>query len=131
MPTEIQPPHVHRPPTYAQAVLAGNLLFVSGQVPYTADGTLVSAEPYEQARQVFRNLQAVLAEAGATIADVTLLRLYVVGRERVEPIRKARGEWLGALRPAMTLVYVSGLYDPAVHLEVEAYAVVPDKGGER
>lgn len=131
MPREIQPARTHRPPTYAQAVLAGNLLFVSGQVPYAADGTLVSGDTYEQARQVFRNLEAVLQEAGATVADVTMLRLYVVGRERVEPIRKARGEMLGTLRPAMTLVYVSGLYDPEVHLEVEAFAVVPGKGAAR
>lgn len=128
---EIQPSQVHRPETYSQAVLAGNLLFISGQVPYAADGKLVSSDTYEQARQVFRNLQAVLGEAGASLSDLTFLRLYVVGRERVEPIRKARAEMLGALRPPMTLVYVSGLYDPQVHLEVEAYAVLPAQGEAR
>src|SRR5947209_8306438 len=63
---------------YSQAVRAGNLLFLSGQIPLDpAKGELVQGDFAAQTRRVFENLKAVLAEAGATFANVTKATVFL------------------------------------------------------
>jgi reactive intermediate/imine deaminase len=111
---------------YTDAVRAGDLLFVSGVVPVDGDGRLVGAgDVVEQARQVFRNIDAVLAAAGGTMRDVVKVTVYLVDvadRVRINPVRQ---EVFGDVRPASTLVEVSALAVPGALLEIEAVAVLP------
>ena len=113
---------------YADAVRAGELLFVSGCVPVDADGNLVGGDDVvAQARRVFENIGAVLAAAGAGPADVVKVTLFLTDvddRPRINPVRQ---EFFGDTRPASTLVEVSRLAIPGAKIEVEAVAIVPER----
>ena len=111
---------------YADAVRAGDLLFVSGVVPVDADGRLVGGEDVvAQAQAVFENIRRVLAAAGAGPEDVVKVTVFLTDvddRPRINPVRQA---FFGETRPASTLVEVSRLAIPGAKLEVEAVALVP------
>jgi 2-iminobutanoate/2-iminopropanoate deaminase len=110
---------------YTDAVRAGDLLFVSGLVPVDGDGQLVGGDDVvAQARQVFANLAAVLAAAGATFADVVKVTVYLTDiedRARINPVRQ---EVFRDTRPASTLVEVSALATPGARVEVDAVALL-------
>jgi 2-iminobutanoate/2-iminopropanoate deaminase len=110
---------------YTDAVLAGDLLFVSGCVPVDADGRLVGGEDVvAQARQTFTNVGAVLAAGGSSFADVVKVTIFltdVADRPTINPIRQ---EFFGDARPASTLVEVSRVAIPGAKIEVEAVALV-------
>jgi 2-iminobutanoate/2-iminopropanoate deaminase len=111
---------------YTDAVRAGDLLFVSGCVPVDEQGALVGGDDVvEQARQVFRNVGAVLEAAGAGFADVVKVTVFLTDvddRARINPVRQ---EVFGDARPASTLIEVSRLAIPGAKLEVEAVALLP------
>jgi 2-iminobutanoate/2-iminopropanoate deaminase len=107
---------------YADAVIAGETLYVSGLVPVDAAGAVVGDDVVAQARQVFALMGRVLEAAGATPADVVKVTVYLLDvddRPRINPVRR---EFFGAARPASTLVEVSRLAVPGARLEVEAVA---------
>jgi len=111
---------------YAHAVRAdGPLLFVSGVVPVDEQGDLAGGDDVvEQARAVFRNLEAVLAAGGASFADVVKVTVFLTDvddRPKIDPVRQ---EVFGAARPASTLVEVSRLAIAGAKIEVEAVALV-------
>ncbi len=111
---------------YTDAVAADGLLFVSGCVPVDGERRLVGGEDVvEQARQVFRNIGQVLAEAGASFADVVKVTVFLTDvddRARINPVRQ---EVFGGTRPASTLVEISRLAVPGAKIEVECVAVLP------
>jgi reactive intermediate/imine deaminase len=111
---------------YAHAVRAeGALVFVSGVVPVDDQGQLVGGEDVvEQARAVFRNLDAVLHAAGATFADVAKVTVFLTDVDDRPLINPVRREAFGATRPASTLVEVSRLAVEGAKIEVEAIAVL-------
>lgn len=127
--TEIDVPGQAAPIShYAHAVRAdGPLLFVSGVVPVDEQGQLVGGDDVvEQARAVFRNLDAVLTAGGATFADVVKVTVFLTDvddRPRINPVRQ---QAFGAARPASTLVEVSRLAIDGAKIEVEAVARVRD-----
>jgi 2-iminobutanoate/2-iminopropanoate deaminase len=110
---------------YTDAVRAGDLLFVSGFVPVDGDGRLVGGDDVvAQVRQVFANLAAVLAAAGATFADVVKVTVYLTDiedRARINPVRQ---EVFRDTRPASTLVEVSALATPGARVEIDAVALL-------
>ena len=111
---------------YADAVRAGELLFVSGCVPVDADGNLVGGDDVvAQARKVFENIGRVLAAAGTSpqnVVKVTVFLTSVDDRPLINPVRQ---EWFGETRPASTLVEVPRLAIPGAKIEVEAVALLP------
>jgi len=113
---------------YAHAVRAeGPLLFVSGVVPVDAKGRLLGGDDVvEQARAVFRNLDAVLAAAGATFADVVKVTVFLTDVDDRPLINPVRQDAFGAARPASTLVEVSRLAVEGAKIEVEAIAIVSE-----
>ena len=113
---------------YADAVRAGDLLFVSGCVPVDGEGKLVGGDDVvAQAQRVFRNIGAVLAAAGASAKDVVKVTVFVTDIEDRPKINPVRQEFFGETRPASTLVEISALAIPGAKLEVEAVAVLPDE----
>ncbi len=111
---------------YTEAVRADDVLFVSGVVPIDADGSLVGGDDVtEQARQVFRNMGAILAAAGATIADIVKVTVFLTRIEDRAAVDIARREAFGATRPASTLVEISRLVVPGARVEIEAVALLP------
>lgn len=118
-----------RPPLghYAQAVRFGNLLFVTGCTGVTADGQLVADDVVDQTRQVFRNLQAILAAAGASFSDVLKVTTYLTDVRDAPLINPVRQEVFGQARPASTLVQISALAVAGAKVEIDLIAgLTPD-----
>jgi reactive intermediate/imine deaminase len=107
---------------YSQAVRFGNLLFVTGCTGVTADGQLVGDDVVEQTRQVFRNLQVILAAAGTSFSDVLKITTYLTDVRDAPLINPVRQEVFGRTRPASTLVQVSALAVPGAKIEIDLVA---------
>ena len=110
---------------YADAVRAGDLLFVSGCVPVDSEGKLVGGDDVvAQAERVFENVGAVLRAAGASPQDVVKVTVFLTDvddRARINPVRQ---RFFGDARPASTLVEIARLAIPGAKIEVEAVAVL-------
>jgi enamine deaminase RidA (YjgF/YER057c/UK114 family) len=110
---------------YSRAVRVGNIIHVAGTTATDDQGRLVGiGDPYQQALQALRNIERALVRAGATLQDVVRTRTYVTDISRWQEVGNAHGEVFGAIRPAATMVQVSGLVDPDMLVEIEAEAVV-------
>jgi 2-iminobutanoate/2-iminopropanoate deaminase len=107
---------------YADAVVAGDTLYLSGIVPVDEAGEVVGDDVVAQARQVFAIMARVLAAAGAEPADVVKVTVYLLDVDERPLINPVRQEFFGAARPASTLVEVSRLAVPGARLEIEAVA---------
>jgi 2-iminobutanoate/2-iminopropanoate deaminase len=111
---------------YTDAVVAGELLFVSGLVGVDQHGALVGGEDVAaQARQVFENMRLVLEEAGCRFEDVVKVTVYLTDVDDRPKINPVRQEVFGGARPASTLVEVSRLAVPGAKVEIEAVALIP------
>ncbi len=108
---------------YSDGLAIGNLIFVSGQLPADREFRLVGGNDVEeQARQIFRNIEAVLDEAGATLSDVVAVTLYLMDISDIPRIANARREAFGKHKPSSTAVQISGLALPGAQLEISAIA---------
>ena len=108
---------------FAQGVRKGNVLQVAGQVGIDpATGKVVGPTVAEQARQVLRNIAAVLAAGGASVDDIVMMRVYLTDTAHFAELNDAYNEFVTAPYPARTTVYV-GL--PAgLLVEIDALAVL-------
>ncbi len=110
----------------AQAKQIGNTIYVSGQVAFNAQGKLVGKGNMKvQTRQVFRNIKAVLAAAGAKMEHIIKINTYITDGSKFMEMLEARGDIFGNNPPASTAVVVAGLAFPGLLIEVEAIAVKP------
>ncbi|MFC5146477.1 RidA family protein [Streptomyces aureoversilis] len=106
----------------ARAVAAGDRVLVAGTMPFT--GTVLNGEgdPYEQARSAFGNALAALERFGLGPEAVVRTRMYLTHARDVDEVGRAHKELFDAVRPAATLVVVSGFVDSRVLVEVELEA---------
>lgn len=105
---------------YTDAVRFGDLLFVSGLTAHDADGHLVEGDAATQTRRILENLRLVLSAAGASIANVLKITVYLTDISDRTLINPVRQEFFGDSRPASTLVEVKALALPGMHVEIEA-----------
>lgn len=110
---------------FSRAVRVGNTVYVSGTVAWGPDGRLVGGDdPYAQAAQAIGNIEAALAQAGASLRDVVFTRMYLPDMSRWREAARAHAEAFAEVRPASTMVEVKSLVDPQMLVEIEAVAVI-------
>ena len=108
---------------YSQAVVAGDLLFVSGQVPIDpSTGKPVEGDFEAQVRRAMENVRAILEADGLTLDDVVKVTVYLKDPSRFQDFNRIYSEYFKGSYPARTTVFVSDL--PAgAQIEVDVVAL--------
>lgn len=109
---------------YNQAVLAGNMLFISGQVALKpGTGDLANANIQEETHQVMHNLKAILTEAGATFGHVVKTTIFLSDMALFSEVNEVYGRYFDSDFPARETVAVKGL-PKNVNVEISMIAVL-------
>lgn len=109
---------------YVQAVKSGNLLFCSGQIPLMVDGTLVSGDVSDQAKQVMENLKEVLAAAGTSFEKAIKCTIYLIDMNDFAAVNEVYGSYFQAEhRPARVTIGIAALPKGA-KVEIDCVAEV-------
>lgn len=107
---------------FARAVAVGDRVHVAGTMPLVNGVLHGEGDPYEQARTAFGNALAALEEFGLGPQSVVRTRMYLTHARDVDAVGRAHKELFDAVRPAATMVVVSGFVDSRVLVEVEVEA---------
>jgi len=107
---------------YSQAIKAGNLLFLSGQIPLDPQtGNLVEGDIDAQTRQVFRNIAAILKAAGASFDNVVSASVFLADMNQFGRVNEIYASYFSSPAPARATVQVARLpKDCLVEIQVTA-----------
>lgn len=108
---------------YSQGLIVNNMFYSSGQIPLTAEGVLVEGDIQVQTHQVFKNLQAVLEEAGASFETVVKTTVFIKDMNDFAALNEVYGEYFSVHKPARSCVEVARL-PKDVLVEIEVIALV-------
>jgi 2-iminobutanoate/2-iminopropanoate deaminase len=108
---------------YSQGIVTGNLFFSSGQIPLTKDGVLVEGDVKEQTHQVFRNLEAVLKEAGSSLDNVVKATVFIKDMNEFTDVNEVYGTYFSEHKPARSCVEVARL-PKDVKVEIEVISLI-------
>jgi len=130
-PEVLNPKHWRTPKGYANGMAAEGRVVVTGGIVGWDESETFADGFVAQARQIFENIRAILAEGGAEPRHLVRLTWYVVDIDEylanLRELGRAYRDVFGAHYPAMALVQVVRLVEKAARLEVEATAIVPSK----
>ena len=106
---------------FAKGYRAGDFVFVSGQVAHDDSGKLIAGGIEAQTRQVLRNIEAVLAEAGCTLGDVVKTTIWLDDVRDFGPFNRVYAEFFLADPPARSTVRADLMLDAKIEIEAIAY----------
>jgi enamine deaminase RidA (YjgF/YER057c/UK114 family) len=112
---------------YARAVVDDDWVHMSGTTGFDYPTMTISDDVVEQCEQCIRNIEAALAEAGCSLADVVRVRYLLPNRDDFEPCWPILRRHFGRVRPAATML-MCGLSDPRMKIEIEVSARRPTAG---
>ncbi|HEX3045219.1 MAG TPA: RidA family protein [Bacillota bacterium] len=107
---------------YSQAILAGNLLFISGQLGLTPGGAMAAPDAPAQARQALENIKSILSAAGLSMVDVVKTTVFLIDLNDFASVNQLYEEYFQAPYPARACVQVAAL-PKGGRVEIEAMAV--------
>jgi 2-iminobutanoate/2-iminopropanoate deaminase len=112
------------PGLWSNAIRAGDMLFISGQVarPFEGGAGMVGKNEYEQSKQIFSRIERIVKAAGGTMDNLVKMTIYVVDITKNTEVWRARREFFSGDFPASTLVEVRSLAKPDVLVEIETVA---------
>lgn len=108
---------------YSQGIIVNNVFYSSGQIPLTAEGEMVNGDVQLQTHQVFKNVQAVLKEAGASLESVVKTTVFIKDMNDFGKVNEVYGEYFHTHKPARSCVEVARLPKDAL-VEIEVIALV-------
>lgn len=108
---------------YSQAVVANGMVFTSGQIALTPEGVMLEEDVVIQTKQVLKNLQAVLEEAGSSMGDVIKTTIFLDSMDDFVVVNEIYAEAFGDHKPARATVAVKTLPKNAL-VEIDAIALV-------
>jgi len=115
-----------------QAVVTqgGKTVWMRGQCPQNLDDAknIDSHDPAEQTHKVMQNIRQLVTEAGGEMAHVVKLVVYITDIRHREAIYRTMGEYIKSVHPVCTGLVVQALARPEWLVEIDATAVIPDKG---
>ena len=105
---------------YSQAVKAGDLMFISGQIPLNpSTGDLVSGSIEDEANQVLNNLKSICEAAGHSLEDVVKITIFLTDLSNFAVVNEVMKQYFQEPYPARATIEVSGL-PLGVNVEIEA-----------
>jgi enamine deaminase RidA (YjgF/YER057c/UK114 family) len=111
---------------FSRAVRDGRHVFVAGTCAVMPDGAAPPADSYGQAKRCLEIIASALREAGAEPEHVVRTRTFLLEVKDWDEVGRAHGEMFGDVRPASTMIVVSGFLDPRWLVEIEADALLPE-----
>jgi reactive intermediate/imine deaminase len=108
---------------YSQAAQSGNTVYLSGQIPLSPEGELITGDFKTQVHQVFKNLQAVAAVAQGGLNNIVKLTVYLTEIANLAAVNEVMKDYFQEPYPARTSIAVAAL-PKNVPVEVEAIMVV-------
>ena len=110
---------------YSRAVKVGRLIEVTGTVASDENGKVVGKDdPYRQTQYIYQKIQKVLESAGATMANIIRVRMFVTDISQWQEYGRAHSEFFKDIKPCNTMVEVSALIEPDYMIEIEATAML-------
>ncbi|EON3355742.1 RidA family protein [Yersinia enterocolitica] len=110
---------------YSHAVCAGGMIYLSGQLPVTPLGMALSNQPFDiQVKQVFTNIEGILADCHCTVNSLVQVRVYLCDIALWSHFNALYADWLGPHKPARCIVPVPVLHHDLA-LEIEVVALLP------
>jgi enamine deaminase RidA (YjgF/YER057c/UK114 family) len=121
-------PDQHLDNDLCQAVVAGNTVYLRGQVGQNIETweSVGHGDPAAQANQAMANAATLLEEAGAQLSDIVKIVIYLTDPSYREPVYQVVGRWLKGVHPVSTGLVVSGLARPEWLVEIDITAVIAD-----
>jgi 2-iminobutanoate/2-iminopropanoate deaminase len=108
---------------YSQAVVLNGMVYTSGQIALTPDGQMLEDDVSIQTKQVLKNLEAVLVEAGSSLQNVVKTTIFIADMDDFATINEIYAEAFGSHKPARSTVAVKTLPKNAL-VEIDAVALV-------
>ena len=109
---------------YSRAVRFGNIIEVAGTTALDGNKIIAPGDPYQQMCFIIGKIEQALKQARASLKDVIRTRMYVTDIGFAEEIGRAHFKYFGRIKPASTMIQISGLVNPDLVVEVEVTAMV-------